>query len=94
MKNLHIMVVAAVCGIVITMLTGLMPSTPFGLVGATWYGYPLTWLTRRVLAPQYNPWYPKDVSLIFDIVFWSVVTAIIMFFSKHSKSGNTETQRR
>jgi hypothetical protein len=94
MKALHIVVVAVVCGILITLLTGLMPSTPFGLVGASWYGYPLTWLIRRVLAPQYNPWYPKFINLVFDIVFWSVVTAMVMFLSKHSKSSNGTKRRR
>lgn len=94
MKNLHIVAVAAVCGIAITLLTGLIPSTPVGLVGASWYGYPLAWLTRRVLAPQYNPWYPKIVGLVFDIVFWFAVTAIVMFLSKHSESGNEAKWRK
>ncbi len=94
MKNLHIVVVAIACGIVITLLTGLMPSTPFGLVGASWYGYPMAWLIRRVLAPQYNPWYPNALAFVFDVAFWSVVTAIVMFLSRHySKSGSAKWRR-
>ncbi len=79
MKPLKLLVLAAVGGIVITLLTGLLENTPQMLVGAVWYGYPLAWLVRMVVAPQYFPWVVRLLRLIADIVFWAVIVAIILF---------------
>jgi hypothetical protein len=79
MKPLKLLVLAAIGGIVITLLTGLLENTPEMLVGAVWYGYPLAWLVRMVVAPQYFPWVVQPLSLIADIVFWAVIVAIVLF---------------
>ncbi|MGD0177416.1 MAG: hypothetical protein ABSC50_11390 [Candidatus Bathyarchaeia archaeon] len=79
MKPLKLLVLAAIGGIVITLLTGLLENTPEMLVGAVWYGYPLAWLVRMVVAPQYFPWVVRPLSLIADIVFWAVIVAIVLF---------------
>ncbi|MBS7626927.1 hypothetical protein KEJ51_07850 [Candidatus Bathyarchaeota archaeon] len=47
---------AVLCGLALTLLTGLFSNTPPRLVGAVWYGYPLPWLFRMIIAPQYFPW--------------------------------------
>lgn len=86
MKPLKLLVLAAIGGIVMTLLTGLLENTPEMLVGAVWYGYPLAWLVRMVVAPQYFPWVVQPLSLIADIVFWTVILAIILFaFTKTRK---------
>jgi len=79
MKPLKLLVLAAIGGIVITLLTGLLENTPQMLVGAVWYGYPLAWLVRMVVAPQYFPWVVRPLRLIADIVFWAVIVAIVLF---------------
>jgi hypothetical protein len=79
MKPLKLLLFAAIAGIVITLLTGLIENTPEMLVGAVWYGYPLAWLVKMVVAPQYFPWVVRPLRLIADLVFWAVVVAIILF---------------
>jgi hypothetical protein len=79
MKPLKLLLLAAVAGIVITLLTGLIENTPEMLVGAVWYGYPLAWLVKMIVAPQYFPWVVRPYRLVADIVFWAVVVAIILF---------------
>jgi len=78
MKPLKLLVLAAIGGIVVTLLTGLLENTPEMLVGAVWYGYPLAWLVRMVVAPQYFPWVLRPLRLIADLVFWAVIVAIVL----------------
>jgi hypothetical protein len=66
-------------GVLVTLLTGLVPSTPPMLVGATHYGYPLAWLFRLVIAPEYNPWRIDLLNFLADIVIWFVIVAIVVF---------------
>jgi len=66
-------------GELITLLTGLVSSTPPMLVGAVHYGYPLTWLIRLVIAPQYNPWRIELLNFFADIVIWFIVVAVVVF---------------
>lgn len=79
MKPVKLLLFAAIAGIVITLLTGLIENTPEMLVGAVWYGYPLAWLVKMIVAPQYFPWVVRPLRLIADLVFWAVVAAIILF---------------
>jgi hypothetical protein len=79
MKPLKLIILAAIGGIVITLITGLLGNTPEMLVGAVWYGYPLAWLVRMVVAPQYNPWVVRPLRLIADVVFWAAIAAILLF---------------
>lgn len=65
--------IAIAVGAGAALLTGLVDVTPPGLLGATWYGFPLPWLYRLVVAPQYNPWQVHWLSLILDIGFWCVI---------------------
>ena len=66
----------------ITLLTGLVPSTPEMLVGATWYGLPVAWLFRLVISPEYFPWRVSFLPLIVDVVFWAVIFGVISFVMK------------
>lgn len=74
-----------IAGTVITLLTGLISNTQATLVGATHYGYPLSWLIRRVLAPQYFPWRINIVNLIIDIIIWTLIIGIILYAIKKSE---------
>jgi hypothetical protein len=65
-------------GVVVTALTGLLSNTPPMWVGATLYGYPLAWLSRLILAPEYFPWRIDIVNLIVDIVVWTVAVGIVL----------------
>jgi large-conductance mechanosensitive channel len=69
------------CGVILTLLTGLVESTPPMLVGAVWHGYPLAWLFRMVVAPQYNPWKVDFGNFIADVVVWFVIVAIVAFIA-------------
>ncbi len=79
MKPLKLLIFAAIGGIIITLITGLLENTPEMLVGAVWYGYPLVWLVRMVVAPEYNPWVVRPLRLIADILFWAIIAAIVLF---------------
>lgn len=78
MVELKKVLIAVVGGVAITLVTGLMSNTPAMLVGATWYGYPLVWLIRMVVAPEYFPWKVEIVGLLADIVVWTLIVLIIL----------------
>ena len=77
--NVKFAVYSLIGGLVITLLTGLISNTPAKLVGAVHYGYPLAWLIRLVIAPEYFPWRVNILNLIVDIVIWSIIVFIIIF---------------
>jgi hypothetical protein len=79
MDKVKMLIVPIVAGIVLTLLTGLFENTPGMLVGATHYGYPLAWLTRLIIAPEYYPWQVNPFELIADIVIWAVIVWVILF---------------
>jgi hypothetical protein len=82
MNAKRIVIFSVFGGVLITVLTGLVPSTPPMLVGAMWYGYPLAWLFRLVISPEYFPWRVDLVGLLGDVVVWSVVVTVVLFIVK------------
>jgi hypothetical protein len=82
MKAERIVIFSVIGGALITLLTGLLSSTPPMLVGAMWYGYPLAWLFRLVLAPEYFPRRVDMAGLLVDIVAWSAVVAVALVVGK------------
>ncbi|WP_455367306.1 hypothetical protein [[Eubacterium] cellulosolvens] len=66
-------------GVGITLLTGLFSNMTLMLVGASHFGYPLAWLVRLILAPEYFPWRVNVVNLIVDVAFWSAIIGFIWF---------------
>jgi hypothetical protein len=78
----RVVIFSVVGGVLITLLTGLVSSTPPMLVGAMWYGYPLAWLFRLVIAPEYFPWRVDVTGLLSDVVAWSVVVVVVLFVVK------------
>ena len=69
-------VIYSVIGVVVTLLTGLISNTPAMLVGAMHYGYPLAWLMRLVLAPEYFPWRVNVPNLVVDLVIWIIIVGM------------------
>lgn len=76
-RSVLTVVVSVAVGAAVALLTGLVDVTPAGLLGATWYGYPLPWLYRLVVGPQYNPWSVDWLKLILDVVSWSLTAMVI-----------------
>jgi hypothetical protein len=96
MKGPHIFLVSLVIAIVITLLTGFVSSTPGNLIGASWYGFPATWLRYLVVGPQYNPWVISYFGFLVDVVLWTVVVAVALCAICPPKSSGaaTSTGRR
>lgn len=84
--KVKIILAAILGGVIVTLLTGLVSNTPPMLVGAAHYGYPFAWLTRLVIAPQYFPWRFNILTLIADIVIWTLVIGIILFVFSRRKT--------
>jgi hypothetical protein len=76
---MRIVILSVVGGVVITLLTGLLSNTPTPLLGAEHYGYPLAWLFRLIIAPEYFPWRVDAVALIVDVVTWAVIIGVVLF---------------
>lgn len=76
--NKKLVFAAIIGGTLITLLTGFIPNTPPIWAGSTLYGYPLAWLLRLVLAPQYFPWKLNIANMIGDIIIWAIIIGIIL----------------
>ncbi len=79
MNALKILTLSIIGGVAICLLTGLFSNMPTPLLGAEHYGYPLAWLFRLIIAPEYFPWHVDAVALIADVVVWSVVVGAVLF---------------
>jgi hypothetical protein len=79
MNTTNRLVVSILGGEIVTLLTGLFSNTPEMLVGAEHYGFPLAWLIRMIVAPEYNPWRIEFVNFLVDLVVWSVILLVIVF---------------
>jgi hypothetical protein len=81
MNTITRLIVSILGGELVTLLTGLIRNTPPMLVGAVHYGYPLPWLIRLVIAPQYSPWRIEVVNFFADLLVWSIITGIVVFIT-------------
>ncbi len=79
MNAMKIVILSLIAGVVITVLTGLVSNMPAMLVGAVHYGYPVPWLFRLVLAPEYFPWRVNVTALVSDVIVWTVVVGVVLF---------------
>jgi len=82
-----LLLISILGGVVITLLTGLISNTPPMLVGAVHYGYPVPWLFRLVIAPQYNPWRLDLLNFFADIIAWFVIVAIVVLLVERSRKS-------
>ena len=74
--NAKFLVFSVVGGVVVSLLTGFLTNTV--LLGAEHYGYPLDWLVRLVLAPEYFPWRVNVLNLIVDLAIWTIIAGIVI----------------
>lgn len=81
MNTITRLIVSILGGELVTVLTGLIRNTPPMLVGAVHYGYPLPWLIRLVIAPQYNPWRIELLNFFADLLVWSIIIGMVVFIS-------------
>lgn len=79
MNTTNRLLVSIFSGEIITLLTGLFSNTPQMMVGAEWFGFPIAWLIRMIVAPEYNPWRIEFVNFLADVVVWSVILLVIVF---------------
>ena len=83
------LVVSILGGVIIALLTGLFSNTPEMLLGAEHYGFPLAWLIRMIVAPEYNPWRIEFLNFLADVVVWSVILfVIVLIVEKIRKPAN------
>ncbi len=74
--RLRTLVVAIVCGIGISLVTGFFENIPdASIIGARYYGFPLYWRVSMVLIS------PKDnfivTNLAVDTLFWFLVVLLV-----------------
>ena len=79
MNAMKIVILSLIGGVVITLLTGLVLNMPAQLLGAEHYGYPLPWLFRLILAPEYFPWRVDLAGLLGDVAVWTMVVGVALF---------------
>jgi len=84
--NVKTLLWSIIGGVAITVLTGLLPNSPYPWLGATFYGYPMQWLTKSVLSPEYFPWRIIPTGLIADLfAWWTVILAALFALTKVKK---------
>jgi large-conductance mechanosensitive channel len=87
--NMKLMLLlSAVTGLVITLITGLVDVTPMPLVGSTWHGWPLPWF--YVIIYPGSPISVNWLNLIGDIIVWFVVAlTVALVISKFKRPSKT-----
>jgi len=85
MVNVKILLSSIISGVIITLLTGLISNTSPMWAGAVLYGYPLAWLIRRVVAPEYFPWQVNLLNLVADIIIWAVIVSVVLLVLARTK---------
>jgi hypothetical protein len=76
-------------GILVTAVTGLIPART--LVGAVHYGFPMAWLIRRVVAPEFFPWRVNRVGLVVDVAVWTLVVSVALVLYERLRDGSAGT---
>ena len=79
MNAMKIVILSLIEGVVVTLLTGLLLNMPAPLLGAEQYGYPLPWLFRLILAPEYFPWRVDLTDLLGDVAIWAMIVGVALF---------------
>ena len=78
-------------GLVLTLLTALLPFTAF--IGTLAHGYPLPWLSQPIW-PQGGPMTVLWNGLILDIIVWTVlVFYVIKLYQVLRKDGRMSDQQ-
>jgi hypothetical protein len=87
--------VAALLAVVVTYATIFIQVTPKGLLGSAWYGYPVAWAFKAVVAPQYYPWTYDFRALGEDAVFWFVIIFVAAYLIvSYAKGGESPSGQK
>lgn len=85
-KNLTLIIIGSIiAGIVISLITGLF-SNNAGFSGSGRWGYPLHWLSKMLVGPQYTA--PLEIvwlNLVYDIIIWSFIILLILLIAFRKK---------
>jgi hypothetical protein len=74
-----------IVGIVATLITGALNTTPNGLVGAAWHGWPMAWMYSLVIHPPVIRYSYRN--LLLDILFWFFIELIVSLVLVYVKKG-------
>lgn len=75
--------VAVAFGFVATLFSSALNVTPNGLVGATWFGWPMAWMYNLVTYPPATN--ISYTNVFFDVVGWAVIGAIVLLVATRMK---------
>ena len=89
--NAKFVVFSVIGGIVLTLLTGFVTNTV--LLGAEHYGYPMAWLIRLVLAPEYFPWRVNVLILIIDLIIWIVIVGVVVAVLTRGRKARQRSEK-
>lgn len=76
---------SAASGTLITLATGLIVNTPTQLIGAVHYGFPVAWLARLVIAPEFFPWRVDYLGLVTDLFVWTAISGLVLLVLTRAK---------
>lgn len=79
-------------GVALTLVSGLINSSP-PIIGASWYGWPVTWIRKLVIGPQYNPWVIDWKGVIVDFIFWFLLCWLALLIASKLSDKKGTTQR-
>jgi len=54
-------------------------------LGTAHYGYPIPWLIRFQIPPQYPTWGIEPLSFFADVAIWSVTVGIVLLALEKAK---------
>ena len=91
MKASRLIFDAVIAALILTLLSGLVNSTPQPLVGASWYGWPMTWVTKIIVPPGYSPWLVKFGGLAEDLVFWFILSLLVFYIAMKTAKAPTQS---
>ena len=89
--NLKTILLLIICGIAISLLSALYSTDMTVGLGAsiTGYGLPMLWLKKVTVivpgTPETYSLYGSGLYLLVDIVFWTIIAAIIYLIYKQAK---------
>lgn len=73
--GVKVVLVSIGLAVAIVALSGVIDVTPKGLVGATWYGWPLAW--RYVIVYPGSPVNYHFMNFLLDVMAWFIPIAAI-----------------
>jgi hypothetical protein len=94
MTNFKPLIEAVAAGAMVTFVTALYNSTPGQLVGAVWYGLPITWIRYVMVGPQYSPWAVDYIGFAVDLVVWSAVAGLAILLTRRCEKKRTGKRTR